>query len=73
MHQIIFKELAAHEENNDSRQKMTSELIKLINNDDSVAKLIDLMYNLKTYFCKYKPEKPICILNNNKINMMLTH
>ena len=43
----IFEELAAHEETDDSRQKIAKELIKLINTDDSVAKLIDLMYNLK--------------------------
>ena len=46
----IFKEVATHEENDDSWQKITSELIKLINNLDSDAKLIDLMYNLKTNF-----------------------
>ena len=39
----IFQELAAQEETDDSRQKITKELIKLINTDDSVAKLNDLM------------------------------
>ena len=43
----IFQELAAQGETDDSRQKITKELIKFINIDDSVAKLIDLMYNLK--------------------------
>ena len=43
----IFKELAAHEENDDCRQNITNELIKLINKDEFVANLIDLMYNAK--------------------------
>ena len=46
----IFQELATHEENEDCQQNITNELIKLINNDDSLAKLIDLMYNLKNNF-----------------------
>ena len=68
----IFKELAAHEENDDSRQKITSELIKLINNDNSISKLIDLMYNLKTNFGE-ENRKKVYVSLIKKINMMLTH
>ena len=50
----IFQELAAHEENDDSRQNNTNELIKLINNGVFFAKLIDLMYNFKNNSSKDK-------------------
>ena len=41
---IIFQELTSHEENDDSWQKTMNVIIKLINKDDFVAKLIDLMH-----------------------------
>ena len=68
---IIFQELAAHEENDDFGQKTTNELIKLINKDESVTKLIDLMYNIKNTSSEDKWDKSICSLNQ-KINKMTT-
>ena len=59
----IFQELDAQEEIDDSRQNITKELIKLINTDDSVAKLIDLIYNLKNNYGEDKEAKSICSLN----------
>ena len=59
----IFQELAAHEVNDDARQKMSQELINWIHNDNSIAKLIDLLYNLKSKYGGDKQTKSICILN----------
>ena len=59
----IFQELEAHEENDDSWQKTTNELIKLINKDEFVAKLINLMYSLKNTSGEDKQVKIICRLN----------
>ena len=42
---------------------MSQELIKLIHNDNSIAKLIDLLYNLKNKFGIDKQDKSICSLN----------
>ena len=37
----IFQELVAQEVTDDARQKMSQELINLIHNDNSIAKLIN--------------------------------
>ena len=59
----MFQELVAQEETNGSRRKITQESIKLINIDIFVAKLIDLMYNLKNNSGEDKQAKIICSLN----------
>ena len=66
---IMFQEIEAHEEYDESRQKTTNELIKLINKDEYVAKLIELMYSLKNTSGEYKHAKRLCILNK-KTKMM---
>ena len=62
----MFQDIVAQEEHDDSRQKITNELAKLINKDESVAKLIDLMYNLKNTSGEDKHAKSICILQNKR-------
>ena len=47
---------------------MSQELINLIHNDNYVAKLIDLLYNLKSKFSIDRQAKSICSLNQNKID-----
>ena len=42
---------------------MSQELINLINTDNSVAKLIDLLYNIKNKSNVEKKDKSICSLN----------
>ena len=59
----IFQELAKHEANDDTRQKISQELINLIHNDNSISKFIDLLYNLKNKSHIDKQAKSICSLN----------
>ena len=59
----IFQEIAAQEVNDDVRQNMSEELIKLTHNDNSVQKLINLLYNLKSKSGIDKQAKIICSLN----------
>ena len=68
----IFQELAAQEVSDDAWQKMSHELINLIHNDNSIAKLINLLYNLKNKSSVDKQAKSICGLNQ-KDKVMLTH
>ena len=64
----IFQELVAQEVNDDARQKMSQELINLINTDNFVAKLIELIYNIKSKSSVDKQAKSICSLNQNNKN-----
>ena len=64
----MFQELASHEEHGDSRQETTNELIKLITKDESIAKIIDLMYSLKNASGEYKQDKSICSFNKKDKN-----
>ena len=59
----IFQELVVQEVNDDIRQKMSQELINLIHNGNFVAKLIDLLYDIKSKFKIDKQAKIICTLN----------
>ena len=59
----MFQELVAHEVTNHAPQKMCRELINLINTDNFVAKLINLLYNLKNKSGVEKKAKSICSLN----------
>ena len=51
---IMFEELVAHEQYDESIQNTTNELIKLINKDVSAINLIDLMQSLKNTYGKDK-------------------
>ena len=43
----IFQELAAQEANDDTRQKISQELINIIHNYSSIAKFIDILQSQK--------------------------
>ena len=62
----IFQELAAQEVNDNAQQKMSQELINLIHNDNFVAKLINLLYNLKNNIGVYKQAKSKCSFNKKR-------
>ena len=64
----IFQEFVAQEENDESKQKISQELINLMNTDNFVAKLIDLMYSVKNTSGVDKQDKSICNLNKKDKN-----
>ena len=64
----MFQKLESQEEHGDSQQKITNKLVKQINKDEYVEKLIDLMCILKNTYGEDKQAKSICILNQKDKN-----
>ena len=64
----IFQEVASQQLTIDAWHNMYQELINLIITDNFVAKLIDLLYNLKNKSGVDKISKSICILNKKYKN-----
>ena len=59
----MFKEFARQEAVDDRRQNTVKELIRLVQNDNSVSQFINLLYNMNHSNNTEKQTKNICSLN----------